>query len=66
VIAGPSPPICLTCGHRGELDPRVLAVAEGETTTMGTIERRLRCDRCGARFPRVGLQTPPRMTSYKV
>jgi hypothetical protein len=32
---------------------------------MGAIERRLRCDRCGVRFPRVGLQTPPRMTPYK-
>ena len=56
---------CLACGHRGELDPRVLAVVEGETTTMGAIERRLRCDRCGARFPRVGLQTPLRLTPYK-
>jgi hypothetical protein len=56
---------CLACRHRGELDPRVLAVAEGEATTIGAIERRLRCDRCGARFPRVGLQTPPRMTPYK-
>ena len=56
---------CLACGHRGELDPRVLAVVEGDTTTMGAIEPRLRCDRCGARFPRVGLRTPPRMTSYK-
>jgi hypothetical protein len=28
---------CLACGHRGELDPRVLALAvEGDTTTMGT------------------------------
>jgi hypothetical protein len=36
---------CLACGHRGELDPRVLAVLEGEATTMGAIERRLRCDR---------------------
>jgi hypothetical protein len=53
---------CLACGHRGELDPRVLAVVEGDTTTMG---RWLRCDRCGARFPRVGLQTPSRMTPYK-
>jgi hypothetical protein len=26
---------CLACGHRGELDPRVLAVVEGDTTTMG-------------------------------
>ena len=43
----------------------VLAVIEGETTTMGAIERRLRCDRCGARFPCVGLQTPPRLTPYK-
>jgi hypothetical protein len=43
----------------------VLAVIEGQTTTMGAIERRLRCNRCGARFPRVGLQTPPRMTPYK-
>jgi hypothetical protein len=42
----------------------VLAVV-GEATTMGAIERRLRCDRCGARFPRVGLQTPPWMTPYK-
>jgi hypothetical protein len=39
----------------------VLSVVEGESTTMGAIERRLRC---GARFPRVGLQTPPRMTPY--
>ena len=54
----------LACGHRGELDPRVLAVVEGDTATMGAIERRLRCDRCGARFPRVGLQTPPRLTLY--
>jgi hypothetical protein len=30
---------CLACGHRGELDPRVLAVIEGEATTMGAIER---------------------------
>jgi hypothetical protein len=43
----------------------VLAVVEGERTTMGAIERRLRCDRCGARFPRVGLQKPPRLTPYK-
>ena len=43
----------------------VLAVVEGETTTMGAIERRLRCNRSGARFQRVGLQTPPRMTPYK-
>jgi hypothetical protein len=56
---------CLACGHRGELAPRVLAVVEGEATTMGAIERRLRCDRCGARFPRVGLQAPPRLTLYK-
>jgi hypothetical protein len=49
----------LACGHRGELAPRVLAVAEDEATTMGAIERRLRCDRCGARFPRVRQQTPP-------
>ena len=56
---------CLACGHRGELDPRVLAVVEGEAATMGAIERRLRCNRCGARFPRVGLRTLPRMTSYK-
>ena len=56
---------CLACGHRGELDPRVLAVIEGEATTIGTIERRFRCDSRGARFPRVGLQTPPRLTSYK-
>jgi hypothetical protein len=55
----------LTCGHRGELDPRVLAVVEGDTTTRGAIERRLRCQRCGGRFPRVGLQTPPWMTPYK-
>jgi hypothetical protein len=34
---------CLACGHRGELDPRVLAVVGGDTTTMGAIERRLRC-----------------------
>jgi hypothetical protein len=33
---------CLACGHRGELDPRALAVVEGESTTMGAIERRLR------------------------
>jgi hypothetical protein len=33
---------CLACGHRGELDPRVLAVVEGDTTTMGAIVRRLR------------------------
>jgi hypothetical protein len=26
---------CLACGPCGELDPRVLAVAEGEATTMG-------------------------------
>jgi hypothetical protein len=32
----------LACFHRDELDPRVLAVVEGETTTMGAIERRLR------------------------
>jgi hypothetical protein len=25
---------CLACGHQGELDPRVLAVVEGESTTM--------------------------------
>jgi hypothetical protein len=56
---------CLACGHRGELDPRVLAVVEGDTTTMGACERRLRCDRSGARFPRVGLQPPPRLTPYK-
>jgi hypothetical protein len=56
---------CLACGHRGELDPRALAVVEGDTTTMRAIERRLRCDGCGARFPRVGLQTPPRLTPYK-
>jgi hypothetical protein len=55
---------CLACGHRGELDSRVLAVVEGDTTTMGAIERRLRCDGCGARFPQVGLQRPPRMTPY--
>jgi len=42
----------------------VLAVVEGDATTIGAIERRLRCDRCGASFPRVGLQTPPRMTPY--
>ena len=42
----------------------VLAVVDGENTTEGAIERRLRCNRCGARFPRVGLQTPPRMTPY--
>jgi hypothetical protein len=42
----------------------VLAVVEDDTTTMGAIEHRLRCDRCGARPPRVGLQTPPRMTPY--
>jgi hypothetical protein len=66
VIAGggPSPSIAWR-GHRGDLDPQVLAVVEGETTTMGAIERRLRCQRCGARFPRVGLQTPPRLTPYK-
>jgi hypothetical protein len=45
---------CLACGHRGELDPRVLAVAEGEATTMGAIERRLPPHRCGARFPAHG------------
>jgi hypothetical protein len=56
---------CLACGHRCELDLRVLAVVEGERTTMGAIECRLRCGRCGARFPRVGLLTPPRMTHYK-
>jgi hypothetical protein len=49
----------------GSWTPGVLAVIEGETTTMGAIERRLRCDRCGARFPCVGLQTPPRLTPYK-
>jgi hypothetical protein len=27
--------------------------------------RRIRCNRCGARYSRVGLQTPPRMTPYK-
>ena len=43
----------------------VLAVVEGDTTTMGAIEPWLRCDRCEAWFPRVGLQTPPRMTLYK-
>jgi hypothetical protein len=43
----------------------VLAVIEGEATTMGTIERRFRCDSCGARFPRVGLQTPPQLTPFK-
>jgi hypothetical protein len=43
----------------------VLAVSEGETTTMGTIERRFRCDICGARFPRVGLQTPRRTLSLE-
>jgi hypothetical protein len=55
---------CLACGHRGKLHPRVLAVVEGEATTMGAIERRLRCARCGAQFPRVGLQTPPRLAPY--
>ena len=50
---------CMACGHHGGLDPRVLAVVEGEATTMGAIERRLRCDRCSAGFPRVGLQAPP-------
>ena len=43
----------------------MLAVIEGEATTMGTIERRFRCDSCGARFPRVGLQTPPQLTPFK-
>jgi hypothetical protein len=43
----------------------VLAVVEAENTTMGTIERRLRCDRCGGRFTPVGLQMPPRLTPYK-
>jgi hypothetical protein len=39
VIAGgqTSTTHCLACGHRGELDPRVLAVVEGESTTMGAI-----------------------------
>ena len=55
---------CDNCGHRGELDPLALAVAEGENTTMGAIERRLRCESCGAGFPRVGLQTPPRITPH--
>ena len=39
----------------------VLSVGEGDTMAMGAIERRLRCGSCGARFPRVGLQTPPRL-----
>jgi hypothetical protein len=43
----------------------VLAVVAGENTTKGAIECRLRCGSCGARFPRVGLLTPPRMTHYK-
>jgi hypothetical protein len=25
---------CLACGHRGELDPRLLSVVEGHSTTM--------------------------------
>jgi hypothetical protein len=55
---------CLAC-HRGELDPRALAVVEVDAMTMGASERWLHCDRCGARFLRVGLQTPPRVAPYR-
>jgi hypothetical protein len=34
VIGGGQTTHCLACGHRGELDPRVLAVVEGDTRTM--------------------------------
>jgi hypothetical protein len=58
---------CLACGHRGDLDPRVLAVAarsESPRPAGGVLAPYVRCDRCGARFPRVGLQMPPRLALY--
>jgi hypothetical protein len=55
----------MACGHRGELALRVLAVVEGENTTMAVVEYRLRCHRCSVRIPPVGLQTQPRLTPYK-
>ena len=36
------PHIAWRAGHRSELDPRVLSVVEGESTTMDAIVRRLR------------------------
>jgi hypothetical protein len=61
----PSPRTAWPAAIAASWTPRVLAVLEGEIMIMGAIEPRLRCDRCGARFPRVGLRTLPRMTSYK-
>jgi hypothetical protein len=54
---------CMACGHRGELDPRVLAVRARPRpwapSSAGCAATAAAHDSRG-----VGLQTPPRMTPY--
>jgi len=66
VIAGarPCPRIAWPAAIAASWTPGCWPSRRGRVHDMGAIKRRLRCNRCGARFPRVGLQTPPRLTPY--
>jgi hypothetical protein len=46
---------CLSCGHKGVLEPLALSVTYGEDFTTTDLWRRATCPNCGARKPAITL-----------